>query len=160
MSGTLSVLFVAGFAAFLFLGWPRLRRWQQDRETRQALQEFRLRREALEAKFFDLASAQGKPRGLRWKECEWQNAVTFARDVQSGLLTAFVAVEIHFEAIEGGDMEDVEAVGTIRDAAAVFHYQRRRWGTGGKALFNMNPQDALLRLEGQYRAVSAESATL
>lgn len=130
-----------------------LRRWLRTRETRRAIREFRLRREALEAKFFDLASAQGKPRGLRWKSCDWQDSVTFGRDVQSQLLTAFVSVEIHFEAIEGGDMEDVEAVGTIRDAAAVFHYQRGNWGTGGKALFNMNPRDALDRLQGQYQPV-------
>ena len=62
-------------------------------------------------------------------------------------------VTIRFEAVTGGDMEDVEAVGTIRDATAVFHYQKGRWGTGGKALFNMDPQDALVRLEGQYEAV-------
>ena len=33
---------------------------------RHALRVFRLQREMLEAKFFDLASTQGKPRGLRW----------------------------------------------------------------------------------------------
>ena len=33
-------------------------------------------------------------------------------------------------------MEDVAAVGNIRDAAAVFHYQNGNWGTGGRALFN------------------------
>ena len=73
--------------------------------------------------------------------------------MDTGLLTAFVAVNISFEAIAGGDMEDVEAVNTVRDAAAVFHYQRGRWGTGGRALFNMNPHDAIQRLEGQYEPV-------
>ena len=69
------------------------------------------------------------------------------------LLTAFVAVNIRFEAIEGGDMEDVEAVGLLRDAAALFHYQTGSWGTGGRALFNMNPADAISRLNGQYEPV-------
>jgi hypothetical protein len=50
-------------------------------------------------------------------------------------------------------MEDVEAVSTIRDAAAVFHYRGGQWGTGGKALFNMNPADAITRLEGQFEPV-------
>lgn len=131
-----------------------LLRWLQRRETTRALAEFRLRREALEAKFFDLASRQGKPRGLRWKQCDWQSTATFGRDLQSQLLTAFVSVEIHFEAIEGGDMEDVEAVGTIRDATALFHYSNGQWGTGGKALFNMNADDALARLEGQFEPIS------
>ncbi|MBX3442512.1 MAG: hypothetical protein KF774_08890 [Planctomyces sp.] len=130
-----------------------LRRWRRARQARMAIREFKVRREGLEAKFVELASRLGKPRGLIWKECDWQEPVTFARDLQSGLLTAFVGVEIHFEAVPGGDMEDVEAVSTIRDAAAVFHYQSSRWGTGGKALFNMNPADALTRLEGQFEPV-------
>ena len=124
------------------------------REAQAARKLFKVRREMLEAKFFELASRAGKPRGLIWKECDWQEPVTFARDLESGLLTAFVGVEIHFEAVEGGDMEDVEAVSTIRDAAAVFHYRQGQWGTGGKALFNMNPHDAVARLVGQFEAVS------
>lgn len=132
---------------------PLLRRLVQ-RRTRRAIAEFRLRREGLEARFFDLARRQGKPRGLRWTQCDWQESVTFGRDLQSQLLTAFVSVEVHFEAIEGGDMEDVEAVGTIRDATALFHYSNGKWGTGGKALFNMNPQDALTRLAGQFEPIA------
>ena len=79
--------------------------------------------------------------------------MTFGREVESGLLTAFAAVEIRFEAVEGGDMEEVEAVGTIRDAAALFHYKDGAWGTGGRALFNMNPADALERLNDQYEPI-------
>ena len=147
----LALLVIGGVSARPLL------RWAQRRESKRAIAEFRLRREQLEAKFFDLASRQGKPRGLRWKQCDWQEAVTFGRDLRSQLLTAFVSAEIHFEAIEGGDMEEVAAVGTIRDATALFHYKRGHWGTGGKALFNMNAQDALSRLEGQFEPVSHES---
>jgi hypothetical protein len=132
-----------------------LRAWRQRREAERARSEFRRQREVLEAKFFDLAAASGKPRGLRWVDCDWLEGVTFARDRTTGLLTAFVAVNIRFEAIEGGDMEDVAAVGNIRDAAAVFHYQRGQWGTGGRALFNMNPADALDRLQEQFAPVDA-----
>ena len=71
-----------------------------------------------------------------------------------GILTAFVGINIRFEAIEGGEMEGVAAVGTIRDAVAVFHFHQGSWGTGGKALFNMNPQDALVRLESQFRPIA------
>lgn len=146
---------IVGFVGFLVaVLWKPLGNRRRDREARRAVQLFRLQREQLEAKFFDLAGSRGKPRGLRWLDCEWENGVTFARDVSTGLLTAFVSVNIRFEAMEGGGMEDVEAATTVRDAAAVFHYQRGRWGTGGRALFNMNPDDALLRLEGQYERVS------
>ena len=139
--------------AVLILGAKPLLNLLRRREAAEAQRLFKRRREMLEAKFFELASRQGKPRGLIWKDCDWQEPVTFARDLETGLLTAFVGVEIHFEAVEGGDMEDVEAVSTIRDAAAVFHYRAGQWGTGGKALFNMNPADALTRLEGQFEPV-------
>ena len=137
-----------------------LARSRGRREERSARQAFRRQREVLEAKFFDLAAKSGKPRGLRWIDCEWLDAVTFARDRQTGLLTAFVAVNIRFEAIEGGDMEDVAAVGNIRDAAAVFHYEQGGWGTGGRALFNMNPADALTRLQAQFEPLAGESAPI
>ncbi|QDU38802.1 hypothetical protein Mal4_31320 [Maioricimonas rarisocia] len=150
-----TLIVVAGLIALL-IGAKPLLRWVQQIEARRAVQRFRIQRETLEAKFFDVASATGKPRGLRWKRCDWQAPVTFARDLQSQLVTAFVSVEIHFDAIEGGDMEDVEAVGTIRDAAAVFHYRAGTWGTGGKALFNMNPSEAVQRLEGQFEPLNIE----
>ncbi|HUQ72215.1 MAG TPA: hypothetical protein VM165_21995 [Planctomycetaceae bacterium] len=135
--------------AIVFTAIPMARAYRRC-EAREGLRLFRLRREMLEARFFDLARTQDKPRGLRWIECDWQNAVTFAREKESGLLTAFVAVNIRFEAVEGGDMEGVAAVATIREAAAVFHYRQGVWGTGGRALFNMTPQDAVRQLTGQF----------
>lgn len=148
----------ATFLAIAGLGWLGfrfLRNWSRRREEQWAIQTFRIQREQLEARFFDLARSLGKPRGLRWEDCDWQKTVTFGRDVHSGLLTAFVAVNIRFEAIEGGEMEGIEAVGTIRDAAAVFHFRNGHWGTGGKALFNMNPADALERLQGQFEPLAS-----
>jgi hypothetical protein len=126
---------------------------QRQRRAILALKRFRLQREQLEAHFFHRAGTLGKPRGLRWLECDWQNDVTFGRDVKTGMLTAFVGVNIRFEALEGGDMEEVEAVGMVRDAAALFHYHHGRWGTGGRALFNMNPSDALVHFKGQIEPI-------
>lgn len=143
----------AGTAAVAVIAAVPLARWMKKREVEQAREAFRRQREALEARFFTLASQSGKPRGLRWVKCDWQPEVAWAREARSGLLTAFVSIELHFEAIEGGDMEDVAAVSTVRDACAVFHYQHGQWGTGGKALFNMNAGDAVARLQGQFVAV-------
>ena len=148
------VISITVVVVVVVLLWAPVRSYFRTREAERAMRLFRLQREQLKARFFALASSLGKPRGLRWVECEWQDRVTFARAVDSGLLTAFVGVEIRFEAIEGGDMEGVEAVGNIRDASAVFHCQHGHWGTGGRALFNMNPDDTLERLEGQFELVS------
>lgn len=133
--------------------WKPVRQYFRNREARSGVACFRVQREQLEARFFDIAACTGKPRGLRWVDCDWLSEVAFARDTESGLLTAFVSVNVRFEAIEGGDMEDIAAVSTIRDAAAVFHYRNGRWGTGGRALFNMNPSDAVARLSRQYKPV-------
>jgi hypothetical protein len=154
-----TTLVIAGILAaavivLLIVGRPLLK-WLRRKEAQRAFEQFRVQREQLEAKFFDLASRLGKPRDVRWLDCDWQTGVTFGRDLQTGMLTAFVAVNIRFEAVEGGDMEFVEAVGLLRDAAAVFHYQNGRWGTGGRALFNMNPADALNRLADQYEPLEA-----
>lgn len=128
--------------------------WWQRREALRANNLFQRQREMLEAKFFDLAQSQGKPRGLKWLDCEWFDHVVFARDRNSGLLTAFVGINVRFEAIEGGDMEGVAAVDTVRDAVAVFHFHRGTWGTGGKALFNMNPSEVVEKLAAQFEPVS------
>jgi hypothetical protein len=148
----LMVLVVVTFGALL-VAWRPVLSVLRERRTMRAIREFPLQRERLEAEFFRLAAASGKPRGLRWLECDWQRSVTFGRDLENGTLTAFVGVNIRFEAIEGGDMEGVEAVGMIRDAAALFHFHRGVWGTGGRALFNMNPSDALSRLKDQIEPI-------
>lgn len=134
---------------------PLAKRWKK-REAQVAMRQFKIQREQLEAKFMDLAQSIGKPRGLRWLDSDWLSAVTFARDRQTGLITAFAGINIRFEAIEGGDMEDVAAVSTIRDGVAVFHYQNGSWGTGGKALFNMNAEEAIRRLTAQFEPVPGE----
>jgi len=152
------LLAVAGIG--LGLAWKPLTRYLRRRDAERAFQTFRRQREMLEAKFLTLASSLGKPRGLRWLDCHWQdNSLTFARDRETGLITAFVGVNIRFEAIEGGDMEDVAAVGTVREACALFHYQQGKWGTGGRALFNLDPNMAIERFGDQYLALSATETT-
>ena len=129
---------------------PALLRWLRRREARQARKSFPAVREVLEARFMELAAQSGKPRDLIWKHCDWKQQVVFARENGSGLITALAEVEISFEAEAGSEMEDWGAVADIRSATAVFHYRLGRWGTGGRALFNMQPQQALEKLAGQF----------
>ena len=76
--------------------------------------------------------------------------MAFARDRQSGELTALVGVTIQFEAVEGSDMEGLPAVGNLRNATGVFFFHRGHWGTVGKAIFNMNPEEAIKQFDKQY----------
>ncbi len=145
-------LLVAGLVA-LIIAWRPLRGIFQEIQIERARELFALQRERLEAKFLDLAAASGKPRGLRWKDCDWANEVQFARERTTGQLAALVGVTIRFEAVAGGDMEDLPSVGNLRNASAVFYFRRGHWHTSGRALFNMNPDEALNHFRGQYERV-------
>jgi len=138
----------AGLLAWLFRA--PLRRSLQLKEAALAQAAFDAQRDVLSQRFLEVASRSGKPRGLRWIAVEMGDQVRYARDRQTGLLTAFVGVNIRFEAIPGGDMEGVAAVGNIRDGAALFHFERGGWGTGGKTLFNVGPDEALGRFQAQF----------
>ena len=134
---------LAGVALGVGLAWRPLRAALRERQFQRARKLFHQQRERLEAKFLALAAASGKPRGLRWTDCEFENAVAYARDRRTHDVTAFVGVTISFEAIEGGPMEGVEAVGNLRAATAVFQFHGERWETGGRAVFNLNPAQAI-----------------
>jgi len=138
--------------ALAVVGWLA-RPGQRRRREVIAMSRFHEQREHLEALFLEQANRRGKPRGVRWIRCDWGDEVRFAREKNGRLLTAFVPLNVGFEPIEGGDMEDVEAVRLIRSTTGLFHYDRGGWGTGGRALFNMSPDEALQRLSDQYEPI-------
>ena len=59
----------------------------RQRQLAEARQQFHRMREQLEAKFLQRAALTGKPRGLRWADCEFENDVTYARDRKTSELT-------------------------------------------------------------------------
>lgn len=133
--------------------WRPLRLFSREVQLERAQELFKLQRERLEANFHRAAIATGKPRGLVWKDIEWESEVVFARERHSGQLAALIAVTIQFEAVEGSDMEGLPAVGNLRNASAVFFFQRGHWHTVGKAIFNMNPGEAIEHFKTLYERV-------
>ena len=117
------------------------------RRVEDARREFDSQRSQLQARFFERASTSGKPRGLAWKSCAFQDGLVLARDRGNGDLVGLVGVTISFEAIEGGGMEDVEAVGNLRAATAVFTHDGRQWSTAGRVLFNLEPHEVIERYQ-------------
>src|SRR5436190_23560086 len=99
------ILIGLGLAAvvILFLVWRPLRSLGHEIQVERARELFVLQRERLEAKFVTAASSTGKPRGLRWKDCSFENDLELARDRQTNKLVALVPVTIQFEAVEGSD---------------------------------------------------------
>jgi hypothetical protein len=116
--------------------------WQPRRKPtinlEHARKQFHLRREWLEAHFLTLASQSGSPRGLQWVDCDFDDAVSFARDRNTGRLRALVGVTISFEAVVGGGMEDNPNVSNLRAATAIFYLDGESWSTTGRAIFNLN----------------------
>jgi hypothetical protein len=121
-------------------------------DARRARTLFLNQRQQLEATFFKAASSAGKPRGLRWKAIEWEQPVEFAREPPTAKLAALVGITIQFEAIEGSDMEGLAAVGNLRNASAVFFFEHGRWHTLGRAIFNLNPDEAIAHFK--YERIS------
>lgn len=153
---TCAVAVVAGLATALALRPIRLAR-QAERLARSQ-RDFHRQREQLEAKFIERASQSGKPRGLRWTDVAFDDDVVYARDRKSGGLKALVAIEVSFEAIEGGGMEHVEAVSNVRAATAEFLYDGTRWKTDGRVYFNLAPTATVKYLASDLELVAEEHA--
>jgi len=149
MSGLGAIVLIAG------LVWlaKRGNRRSATKTLQDARDLFHLRREWLEAEFLTVASRSGKPRGLSWSDCEFQNEVAFARERNTGNLRALVGVTVSFEAVEGGGMEDNPNVGNLREATAVFRLDGTKWTTDGRTLFNLNPEEAILHFHKELEFV-------
>ncbi len=157
LSGLLVGIIVAGVVIVAVVGgFFVLASTKQKRELNSiehARQTFQLRREWLEADFVSRAGSSGKPRGLRWMNCDFDDGVAFARDRRTGQFRALVGVTISFEAIEGGGMEDVEAVSNLRAATVVFRLDGPEWQADGRALFNLNPEEAIEHYQSDLETV-------
>jgi hypothetical protein len=135
--------------------WAVVRPLLFARRVERARRGFDHDRSRLESLFFEKAAASGKPRGLAWKSCAFQNGMLLARDRANGEIVGLVGVTIGFEAVEGGGMEDVEAVGNLRAATAVFTWNHGEWSTAGRAVFNLEPREVLERYRMNLDPVAA-----
>src|SRR5207247_10546449 len=142
----------------LAFSWRHVRFFGREVQAERAQELFALQREGLEAKCLDAAAASGKQRALRWKACDWDGPVAFARERRTGHLAALAGVTIQFEAVEGGDMEGLPAVGTLRDASAVFFFHRGQRHTVGRVICNMNRAMPTEPFKKQYEPWSTSRA--
>jgi hypothetical protein len=145
---------VVVIAAGAWLAWATLRPAAYRRRIANSRVQFDKERDACRQQFLAAASATGKPRGLSWKQIDFQDKMLLARDRATGQLVALVGVTISFAAIEGGGMEEVEAVGNLRAATAVFNWNGRHWTTDGRAVFNLEPREVLERYKDSLDPVS------
>jgi hypothetical protein len=137
------------------LAGVRVRNWLRAAVFTRARRDFRCQREHLEARFFHLASAAGKPHGLRWVHCDFDDDVAYARDRKSGELIAFVGVSIHFATGEAACVEEVATADEHRAATAVFQ-RADAWNTDGRVIFNLNPSEAIDQFHASLELVGDE----
>jgi hypothetical protein len=144
---------VTAVAVLAWLVWPRYLRRREAIRLDRARRQFHMRREWLETDFLKLASASGKPRGLIWRDIQFDDEAIFATDRSSGELRAFVSIMISFEAVAGGELEDNPNVENVRAATAVFLFDDRHWQTEGRAIFNLNPLEAIDHFQHELQMV-------
>lgn len=145
---------VAGMAIAMAL--RPLRQARSAERLAAAQRAFHRQREMLEAKFIEKAAASGKPRGLHWADVSFDDDVLYVRDRRSRRLKALVAIEVSFEAVEGGGMEEVEAVANVRAATAEFLHDGSRWVTDGRVYFNLAPSATVKYLAADLELVAEE----
>ena len=143
--------------AVIVLGLLYLMRWAwhfaKAVQVERARELFRLQHERFETMLLKAASATGKPRGLTWMKCEIIGNAVLARDASRGLV-ALVPIVLHFEPIEGSDMENLPAAREPRTATAMFTFVRGHWHTDGRVVFNLNPEQALAHFGKQLTRVA------
>jgi hypothetical protein len=124
------------------LGWAALR-CPRRITVERARRLFHLQRERMEFRFIGLATQAFRPRGLELVDCDFEDDVLFARDKHNGRLRAYVAVTIHFQAVEGGPLEDNPNVDNLKAGSAEFRLAGSEWNTDGRVVFNLNPVEAI-----------------
>ncbi len=128
----------------------------------QARHSFRRRREWLEAEFVSVASETQSKHPFEWKDCEFENEVSFARERTSSQLRALVGITVALRAETNfgsfGSDNDASAGGDhgldgLRAATAVFRFDGEHWYTDGRAVFNLTPQETILHFQHELEVV-------
>lgn len=112
---------------------------------------FKLQHERFEEQLLKAASSTGLPRGLKWVACRITGDAVLVRDTATNGVVALVPVQIDFQPIEGGDMEDVPAAKEPRPATAVFTFHKGSWHTAGRVVFNHTPDQTVTAFPELHR---------
>lgn len=154
----IGILAVAGVVMTILLR-PRLRESRLTSQRLQGRNTFAAARQGLETRFFTLSAQSGRPRGLSWLHCDFDETATFARDTNSGELRALVGMTIQFQAIAGGEMEDNPNASNLRAATAVFSFEAGQWSTAGRTIFNLNPVETITHFKHELQALEEAEET-
>lgn len=118
-------------------------------ELVDARRRFHWEREHLEARFIELAQADDKRPSPRWRDCRFEDQVTYALNRRSRRLLALVAVVVTPDGrrpLENDPSwralpEELIAQNRRRNrsATAIFMFDGKHWTTEGTTVFNFDP---------------------
>lgn len=146
---------VAGTLLLNWAVWPAWSRWREARFAR-AERSFHWQRERLEAKFVQLGLLGANPNADRWIDCDFDDAVSYARKRLTGRLSAYVGVTIMTASKDTGSFGGVSSADNCRAATAVFYFDNGRWDTDGQAVFNLSPTEVIQFYRRELRLVGRE----
>jgi hypothetical protein len=148
---------LAGMATVALL-WHPLRIAAREARFSQARKDFHRQREWLEAKFIRLAASQAAPDSPRWRDCDFDDSVSYVRNRITGELCAFVAVTVALEGVGHSTGTATDLMGRLRAATAVFRFSRDRWETDGRVILNLSPSEAIRFYQNDLEIVGQEMA--
>lgn len=148
---------VAVLAILAYFLWRPLQSAARDARLAQARKGFHRQREWLEARFIRLASAHVGPESPRWSDCDFDDAVSYVRNRNTGELSAFVAVTVALESTSPS-LSANDLMRNLRAGTAVFRFSNDRWETDGRVILNLSPSEAIRFYRNDLEMVGQELA--
>ena len=149
---------VGAVVAVIVLVWRPLRTASREAQFAQRRRAFHTQRERLEAKFIQLASANAKPDGPHWEDCDFDDDVAYVRNRRTGELSAFVAVTVAVDRFDDSPSIAGDVIGNLRAGTAVFRFDGHHWETDGRALLNVSPTEAIRLYQKDLEIIDQELA--
>ena len=112
---------------------------------RSARRQFERHRPLLIQRLAEVSARRDQPEGLQLRELAAAGPTRFAVD-PAGMLTAAQPVEITFDAVADGGMEDAPGLATVKSAVALFHLLDGHWAVG-RCLYNVDADEVVRTIE-------------
>lgn len=104
--------------------------------------------ERLKRTIVDAGNAGGSARGLKWISCELNGETVYVRDGERVALVPFL---VSFEPIPGSEMVGIEAATIPRPVTAVVRFRNGEWTLDRAPVFNLSPEELIVRSGGRFR---------
>jgi hypothetical protein len=131
----------------------RTRRERRRAVIADAIADFHLQREHLEARFLELAAGRGQPAGWAWRDGEFEDDFVLACKRGSGSLRALVQATVFLEKAVHSPAEAGRGETKVQLATAVFVLNGDRWTTEGRTVLDLDPEETIERFSEELERI-------